>query len=166
MTDTAASDPNAAHLERLTESFVELYRELLEGVPEGRPTWVTTGGREGGANGTLADVSAEEASRDVNGTTLAAHAFHMFWAIDSANKHFAGQAPGSWDESWAVRTVTAGEWDELRAKPRRAGDQLLGNVTKMQDWQADGAALGALASFGHAAYHLGALRQLRKAVKG
>lgn len=150
----------------LGEAFVARYRELLEGVPEGEPTWVTTCGREGGVHGTLADVTAEEASREVNGTTLAAHAYHLSWAIDLANRHFAGESGGSWDESWAVRTVTPAEWDELRAELRRRGDELLANASAEQDWGDLGEANGALASYGHAAYHLGALRQLKKSVRG
>ena len=167
MPDTVdAASTEETHLERLNASFVELYRELLEGVPDDQYTWVTSGGREGGAYGTLADVTAEEASRDVNGTTLAAHAYHMFWAIERANKYFAGQPGGSWDESWAVHRVTPEDWDELRAEFRRAGDRLLANAAAKQDWRAEGAAHGAIASYGHAAYHLGALRQLKKAAKG
>jgi hypothetical protein len=160
--DMQEADP---HLARLNGSFVALYRELLEGVPDGSPTWITTGGRSGGAYGTLDDVTAEEASRDVNGTTLAAHAYHMYWAIEAANKVFAGKPSGSWSESWAVHRVTPDEWDELRTELRRAGEELLANAATKQDWRADGAADGAIASFGHAAYHLGALRQLKKAAK-
>lgn len=166
MSRTAGGREQDALTRGLGEAFVARYRELLEGVPEGEPTWVTTGGREGGVHGTLADVTAEEASREVNGTTLAAHAYHLSWAIDLANRHFAGESGGSWDESWAVRTVTPAEWDELRAELRRRGDELLANASAEQDWGDLGEANGALASYGHAAYHLGALRQLKKSVRG
>ncbi len=107
MQETVGEGTAAKVLDALTGAFVERYRELLEGVPDGRPTWVTTGGREGGAYGTLADVTAAEASRDVYGISIAAHAYHLRWAIDLVNRYFAG----------------------------------------------------------HAAYHLGALRQLKKAVR-
>src|SRR5690606_12485883 len=71
--------------ESLTSIFGERYRELLEGMPEGEPTWVTNGGPEGGIYGTLAALSAQEASTVVDGTTVAAHAAHVRWALQLVN---------------------------------------------------------------------------------
>ena len=150
----------------LTTVFIDRYRELLEGVPKGEPTWVTTGGPEGGVYGTLADLSAEEASRDVAGTTIAAHAEHLRWAIELVNGYFDGRdTPASWAESWSVKRVDADQWDELRRALRTAGDRLLANLPVKHGWREDFAVNGALASYGHAAYHLGALRQLKKVVR-
>ncbi len=164
--DTTADSRTAALEAQLTDAFLGKYREILDGMPEGKPTWVTSGGPAGGVHGTLADVTAEEASTDVSGSTIAAHAFHLRWAIDLVNLYFAGkEQPSDWSESWRVRSVTEPEWQDLRGELKRAGDELLSNAERGQDWKQRFAMEGAFASYGHAAYHLGALRQLKKAVR-
>lgn len=163
----ASSGPELVAAERLNRAFHDSYEELLEGVPAGEPTWVTTGGNEGGVYGTLAGLSAEQASIDLDGTTVAAHAEHLRWAIQLANDYFAGIEPTSdWSESWGVAKVDAAAWDGLRNELRKAGAKLLENILGGQDWDDDMAMTGALASYGHTAYHLGALRQLKKRVEG
>lgn len=149
--------------ESLTSLFLERYRELLEGMPEGDPTWVTSGGPEGGIYGTLESLSAEQASTEIDGSTAAAHAEHVRWALQLVNDHFAGKEPsGDWSESWLVSRVDQAAWDALRTRLRDAGEQLLTNVRDAQQWGDEMSINGALASYGHTAYHLGALRQLRK----
>lgn len=160
--DTATIDVQ----DKLTTTFIGKYRELLEGVPTGEPTWVTTGGPEGGVYGTLDDITAEEASRDLGGTSIAAHTEHLRWAIDLVNGYFAGKEPPSdWSESWRVKEVDEAAWSALKQAIRKAGDTLLAGVPVHHSWREEFAVSGALASYGHTAYHLGALRQLKKRVR-
>lgn|SRR5690606_21993064 len=155
--------PRAVASESLTSLFMERYRELLEGMPEGEPTWVTNGGPEGGIYGTLESLSAEQASTEIDGTTAAAHAEHVRWALQLVNDYFAGTEPsGGWSESWLVSRVDPAGWNALRTRLRAAGEQLLANVRDSQQWGDEMSINGALASYGHTAYHLGALRQLQK----
>jgi len=171
-TSAAATSPTsipseATTLERLTERFVERYREILEGIPEGEPTWVTSGGREGGLYGTIADLDAGQASRDIAGSSIAAHTEHLRWAIDLANGYFRGvEPPLDWSPSWAVKTVDDAAWRKLQSEVRRAGDELLGHITTKHGWTIPDMVNGALASYAHAAYHLGAIRQMKKIVRG
>ncbi len=145
--------------------FLERLRELLEGEPKGKPTWVTTGGPEGGINGSIADLSAEQASRDIGGKTIAAHVEHQRWALRLANDYFSGVTPTSnWSASWTVTSVDEEAWDALRAALRSEGETLLSNVAARQDWTKTDTLDGAFATYGHLAYHLGAIRQLRKLV--
>ena len=151
--------------ESLTKIFGERYGELLEGVPQGEPTWVTNGGPEGGIFGTLDALSAQEASTVVAGTTAAAHAEHVRWALQLVNDYFDGREPTSdWSQSWLVKEVDDEAWDELRARVRETGERLLTNVRTLHRWGDEMSVNGALASYGHNAYHLGALRQLQKSV--
>jgi len=151
---------------RLTKALHDRYQELLEGMPAGEPTWVTTGGPEGGINGTLAQLSAAQASRDVDGVTAAAHAEHVRWAMQMVNDFFDGCAPTSdWSASWTVREVDEAAWDKLRDDLRQVGAKLLENLRERHSWAEEMAMLGAFASYGHTAYHLGALRQLMKRVR-
>jgi len=147
----------------LTRTLEGLYRELLEGMPTGEPTWVTTGGPEGGLYSAVADLDAEQASRELDGTTVAAHAEHVRWALQLVNDYFEGVEPTSnWSESWKVSTVDEREWAELQAALRDAGARLLENLATRQRWNEGMSMQGALASYGHTAYHVGAVRQLRK----
>ncbi|HEX7001986.1 MAG TPA: DinB family protein [Trueperaceae bacterium] len=165
--DTTTNPSKVNVEEQLTSLFLDRYRELLEGMPDSDPTWVTSGGREGGVYGTLGDLTAEEASRVVAGTTIAAHAEHLRWAIDMVNAYFAGKEPPSdWSESWLVKRVDETAWVALNQAIRRAGDTLLAALPVHHSWHEGFAVNGALASYGHAAYHLGALRQLKKVVRG
>lgn len=156
---------NDAVNEQLTGLFIERYRELIEGVPDDEPTWVTTGGREGGLIGSAAGLSAAQASRDFAGTSIASHVEHVRWAIELANGYFRGDgATPSWSESWSVKTVDAAGWDALQQGLKSAATELLGHLEGKQGWEDPMSVTGALSSYGHTAYHLGAIRQLRKLV--
>lgn len=150
----------------LTRSLLGLYRELLQGTVEGEPVWITDGGPESALIGSLNDLDAEEASRDIGGNSIAAHAEHMRWALQLVNDWFDGRGSRpDWSESWSVSTVDAEEWDRLRSDLAHACTKILENLENRQRWNAEMALQGALASYGHAAYHLGAIRQMRKQLR-
>lgn len=161
-----SDDPRPIDHDLLTRVFQERYRELLEGMPAGEPTWVTSGGREGGVYGLLDTLSAEQASRQVSGgSTVAAHTEHLRWAIALVNAFFRGAQPGGdWSESWKVSTVDEAAWANLCKALRKEGDELLAHIPAKHSWTEEFAVNGALASLGHTAYHLGALQQMAKAV--
>lgn len=147
----------------LTRSLLSLFRELLQGTPDGEPVWITDGGAASALIGSVADLNAEEASRDIGGNTIAAHAEHMRWALQLVNDWFDGkESRPDWSESWSVSTVSAAEWGRLRTDLAQACATILDNLGHRQRWGAELALQGALASYGHAAYHLGAIRQMRK----
>lgn len=149
----------------LTETVAGLLRELLEGTPAGEPTWITSGGPESAMYGSVAGLSAEQASRDLNGSTIAAQVEHLRWALQLVNDWFDGQAPtADWSESWLVSSVDPAAWDKLQADLRTAGAKVLENLETRQRWNEPMGTHGPLACYGHAAYHLGAIRQMRKQV--
>ena len=152
-------------MDALNQIFRERYRELFEGMPPGEPTWVTTGGPEGGLHGTLESMTSDQASRVIAGSSIAAHTEHLRWAIAMVNDYFRGVEPASdWSESWLVRSVDEASWRELRDDLKQQGDTLLKNIESSHSWDEESAVNGALASLAHTAYHLGVLRQLRKQV--
>ena len=111
-------------------------------------------------------VPAEEASRDVNGTTLAAHVEHLRWAMQLVNDYYGGKdAPSDWSESWSVSSVDEDAWRTLKEAVRATGDKLLGHLSTPVEWEQEMGRMAMLASYGHTAYHLGAIRQLAKAAK-
>jgi len=151
--------------DHLTGLFIERYRELIEGVPDDEPTWVTTGGREGGLIGSVTGLSPEQASRDFAGTSIASHVEHVRWAIELANGFYRGDSSRpSWSESWSIKTVDKAGWEALRSGLESAATELMGHMHSKQSWEEVLSVSIVLSSFGHTAYHLGAIRQLRKLV--
>lgn len=152
-------------LDRITNHFHDRYRELLEGMPAGEPTWVTSGGPEGGIHGTLAALTAAQASQEIGGTTIASQTEHLRWAMQLVNDFFRGNVPPSdWSASWTVHGVDEAAWDALRASMRSTGEELLANIAEKHEWVEEMWINGALSSLAHTAYHLGAIRQLAKLV--
>lgn len=147
----------------LARNVTDLFHELLEGMPGGQPTWITSGGPDGGAYGTIAALDAAQASMALGGTSVAAHVEHLRWALQLFNAFFEGQPPpANWADSWLVSTVTEGEWDQLQDDLRATATEALGYLSNRSWWDDAGFMRGVLAAYGHTAYHLGALRQLRK----
>jgi len=61
-------------------------REALEGPPE-RWSYFTDNSPDAGLFGTLAPLSAADASRPVAGTSVAAHVHHVAWARQTVEAH-------------------------------------------------------------------------------
>lgn len=113
----------------------------------------------------LADVSVKQASKEPapGRKTIASHAFHINFHLKLLNRFASGEpnpfATANWDESWKVTSVSEAAWDELRAELRRNAEAWLQYVGKPRAWSEIELA-GAFASSAHAAYHLGAVRQM------
>lgn len=149
------------------KSFVEtvayLLREAFEGAPEGQPNAFLDHGV--GYFSTLAEVSAEAASRDSGGTTIAAQTEHAKFYLDRICEFINGQTEAvDWEQSWLIETVNDAEWEALQGSVRRAYANTLKCLAEEREWSTMqvGMAMGMIA---HTAYHLGAIRQLAKSSK-
>lgn len=150
---------------QLNRIFLDRYRELLEGIPEGEPTWITSGGPGGGLYGTLEVLTAAQASQSFGGASIVAHTEHVRWAIAMVNGYFRGVTPrAEWSESWRVSQLNDAGWRDLRDRLREEGTTLLRNIETSHRWDDEAAINGALASLAHTAYHLGAIRQLQRRI--
>jgi hypothetical protein len=115
---------------------------------------------------TLDALSAEEASREVLGTTIAAHAFHTAFYVRAMERYFEGfEGKIDWQGSWTTRAVTPDEWKSLRAQLRDDYDRATHKLRAVTHWDEAALDFGMTIAI-HSAYHLGAIRQLAKAVKG
>ena len=144
------------------KSLLYLLRETFEGSPEGAMSAYLDHGV--GVFSTLEKLSAEQASGDVNSTTIAAHTEHAKFYLDRLCEFLNGRTERvNWEDSWLIETVNDEEWDALREGVRKSYDAALHCVADIEDWNEMqvGMSLGMLA---HTAYHLGAIRQLAKAV--
>lgn len=144
------------------KSLAYLLRETFEGSPEGQGSAYLDHGV--GIFSTLEKLSAEQVSRFVNGTTVAAQTEHAKFYLDRLCEFIGGRTEKvNWEDSWLIEDVTGEEWTALRATVRKSYENALRCFAETEDWSEDnvGMAMGMLA---HTAYHLGAIRQIAKAV--
>ena len=147
--------------ETLSNILADLFSEAYTG-PNHAYTWFIGNEPGSGLLGTLENVSAEDASRrQPSGSTVAAHAEHLRWSLAVANAYTRGETPAlNWAESWTVQTVDSDAWDKLRAS-LRSEYEALHRAIQTQEEIADKQTLTAMLAFTpHAAYHLGAIRQM------
>jgi hypothetical protein len=115
---------------------------------------------------TLAAVSAEDASRPAfpGATTVAAQTEHLRFYLVALEGFITGAHTSvNWKESWRLTRVTPEQWDALRAELRRSYDHTVTLIEGFNRWDEDELG-GTLSMLVHSAYHLGALRQLLKAL--
>ena len=155
------NDTNTIPKATFVESVAYLLRETFEGSPEGQPSAYLDRGT--GIFKTLADLSAEDASRDVSDMTIAAQTEHAKFYLDRLCEFIGGRTEDvNWDDSWLIETVNESEWDSLQASVKNTYENTLKCLAAVERWNGmrTGMAIGLVA---HTAYHLGAIRQIAKA---
>ncbi len=144
------------------KSILYLFRETFEGSPEGQGSAYLDHGI--GIFSTLEKLSAETVSREINSTTIAAQTEHAKFYLDRLCEFMTGRTERvNWEQSWLIETVDDEEWNALREGVRKSYEGVLRCFADTEDWSEDnvGMAMGMLA---HTAYHLGAIRQIVKAI--
>ena len=157
------NDSNQIKKEHFLEGIAYLLLETFEGSPEGQGSAYLDRGV--GIFSTLETVSAEEASLDFHGTTIAAQTEHAKFYLDRICEFIQGRTERiNWDDSWLIETVDPAEWDALRGSVRKSYENTLRCIAGVESWGDTnlGMAMGMVA---HTAYHLGAVRQIAKAAK-
>ncbi len=151
---------NAISHKQFVEAAAYLLRETFEGSPEGQPSAYLDRGT--GFFSTLDATSADAASKEFRGTTIAAQTEHAKFYLDRLCEYINGRTePVNWEDSWLIETVNDAEWDALRASVRKAYENSLKCLAENRPWTGMqvGMAMGMIA---HSAYHLGAIRQIAK----
>ncbi|HUR35589.1 MAG TPA: hypothetical protein VM032_17420, partial [Vicinamibacterales bacterium] len=144
--------------------LVTLFSELVDGAPAGAAFMLNSG--DAGLLRSLDMLSAADASESVHGgATIAAHAQHVRyglslmnqWAVEGGNPF----ANARWDDAWKLSSVDSATWDEIRGGLRDEAHrwlEALGTTRELVPVELT----GMIASIGHLAYHLGAIRQINK----
>jgi len=154
----------------LIQSIVNLLTEAYAGPPDPRSTWFIDNEPDSGLLGTLANVSAVEASTSADGSgepgsTIASNVEHLRWSLANANAALRGEAYNpNWSESWNLLDADEVKWDRLRRELRAEFETLceaIKNHSELQGVFLD----GVLALVPHAAFHLGIIRQMVERVK-
>lgn len=144
------------------ESVAYLLRETFEGSPEGRGSAYLD--RGAGVFNTITPLSAEQVSREVSGTTIVAQLEHGKFYLDRLCEFIGGRTEKvNWEDSWLIEEVTDEEWSALKETVKKSYENVLRCLAGTENWDESkvGMAIGMIA---HTAYHLGAIRQLRKTV--
>jgi len=152
-----------------SRALTRLFSELVDGT-SGRGNAFILNTDDIGLLRSLDKLSAADASMSVNeGATIAAHAQHVRYGLSLMNRwaREGGNpfADAKWDEAWKISTVATATWDEIRTGLRDETQRWLEILQSPRD--CSGIELtGMISSVAHLAYHLGAIRQISKSVRG
>jgi hypothetical protein len=152
----------------ITKTLDTLFRELVDGVPRD-PSYVLNTG-DAGLLASLDKISAADASRvHAGGASIAAHVDHLRYGFSLMNEWRAGVknpwAGADWTASWRKTTVSDEEWRRLRGALRDEAHRWLAAMGAAHDMEATPLTY-MMASVAHLAYHLGAIRQMDRAIGG
>lgn len=158
MTDTMSKNA-------ILDQVIELLRETFEGErAKGEGTQYLD--HDSGIRSTLSRITAEQASRRVDGhPSIAAHARHMNFHLRVASEWIRGDhSRRDWPGSFEPQSVTDEEWAGIQQDLEASRTELIRELESLspERFLEEGAGMGAIA---HLAYHLGAIRQLMHHVR-
>jgi hypothetical protein len=157
------------HTQDSSPTLARLFAELVDGTAGSGEAFVLNSGDHGLLR-SLDRLSADDASQSANGgATIAAHARHLQyglslmnrWATEGGNPF----ADATWDQAWKTSRVDEATWREIREGLRDEAQRWLAALGAPRTVSSI-EFTGMIASIAHLAYHLGAIRQINKDVRG
>ena len=148
-----------------TNSFFQLLTETFEGPPPNTGSAYLD--KAAGLFQTLDGLTAEAASTSTGdgAPTIAGHCEHVrFYVMALYDFMLGATAKIDWKESWLTASVTPVEWDALKESLRGAYATVTEHLRAVEQWGDEEVGDG-MAILVHTAYHLGAIRQLARALK-
>lgn len=152
----------------LGDALALLFSELIDGPPD--QCYVLNMG-DPGLLKSLDQLSASAASAvpATGGASIAAHVDHVLYGLRLLNRWVAGEenpwAGADWTASWKRVAVTSDEWAALRAEFGTVARQCRAALAQAEDLE--GVELnGAIGIVVHLAYHMGAIRQIDRSLRG
>jgi hypothetical protein len=150
-------------------ALARLFSELVDGTGGEKGAFILNTG-DIGLLRSLDALGAADASRAVQGgATIAAHAQHLRYGLSLMNRwaREGGDpfADATWDAAWTIGGVDAVEWGEIRRGLAAEAHRWLEVLHTPRD-AAPAEFAGMVASVAHLAYHLGAVRQIDKTLRG
>ena len=153
----------------LHQSLTTLFRELVDG-PAADAAWMLNATDEGLLR-SLDKLSASAASLvpPAGGASIAAHVDHLRYGLSLMNRWSRGEpdpwSTADWAASWSRCQVGDREWADRRealAAEVRAWMTVLQTPREYSAFELN----GVIASIAHLAYHLGAIRQIDRSIRG
>jgi hypothetical protein len=153
----------------LEHALVALLNELADG-PAAEAAFVLNSGDRGLLR-SLDTLSAAEASATAGGeSTIAAHVDHLRYGFHLMNRWSRGESPfadADYSASWRRTVVTEDEWKRLRASLRAEIEQWRAAIPESRERKlTEEEVTGMVSSVVHLAYHVGAMRQMNRALRG
>jgi hypothetical protein len=153
----------------MNRALARLFSELVDGANRGGDAFILNSG-DVGLLRSLDRLTAADASRSVNdGATIAAHAQHLRYGLSLMNQwaRTGGNpfANARWDEAWRTTAVDDPTWNDIRNGLAHETHEWLAVLNSRREVE-DVELTGMIASIAHLAYHLGAIRQIDKNVRG
>jgi hypothetical protein len=151
---------------QIRRTVLTLLTELAHGpVPEA--SWVLNPGDHGLLR-SLDQLSAAAASTLAGDSSIAAHVDHLRYGLELMNRWSRGESPfadADYAASWRRVTVSDLEWVDLQKQLGAEIDQWSMAIRRPGDLtEAD--LNGIVASVVHLAYHVGAIRQMNRSIRG
>lgn len=150
----------------LEAGLKRMLQEAFEGPPKPvTVSYFTNTKPDSGIFGVLSQLTAADASKQIYGTTLAAHTDHIRYHMWGTNEWlYEGTFPTmDWNKSWEIQRVGEDEWLSIQEGLRNEYQRLLKKIDHIQ-WTED-LASELVGSLAHSAYHLGAIQQMLKFMK-
>jgi hypothetical protein len=154
-------------------TLIDQFRETFEGEVTKGMVWITDGPADSAVFGVLDSLSPEEAlAAPAPGVkSVAQHAAHLRFALDLTTQRLRGaNPPADWAASFTLTDASEAGWDALKRDLRRAYDAVIAVLQAMRGNAVQDVEpiklCGLAAMTAHNAYHLGAIRQLARVVRG
>jgi hypothetical protein len=153
----------------LHRSLETLFRELIDG-PNADAAWMLNTG-DVGLLRSLEKLTASAASATpvAGGASIAAHVDHVRYGLSLMNRWSQGEqdpwSTADWTVSWNRTVVNNQEWAALRQALGAEARTWLETLGAPRDY-AEMRLNDVIASIAHLAYHLGAIRQIDRSIRG
>jgi hypothetical protein len=114
---------------------------------------------------TLKALSSETASKcpAPGRKPVVSHANHVLFGIELANRALAGEAGvyegADWNLAWKLESVSESQWQDVVNRLEQQSKLLIEQVGQPRAWN-EIMLTGSFSVAAHAAYHLGAIRQM------
>jgi len=152
-----------------TRTLARLFSELVDGANDPGGAFMLNSG-DVGLLRSLDRLPPAAASHAVDGgATIAAHAQHVRYGLSLMNRWAAEGgnpfADATWEAAWTITAVDGPQWQEIRSGLRDESQRWLKTLKSPRE-VTEVELAGMVASIAHLAYHLGAMRQIDKTLRG
>jgi DinB superfamily len=147
----------------LRSATATLLTEICDGQPDPKRTWVVSNEAGSRVLGTVGKLSVQQATHRPPGVTrcVAEHVAHIVFALRTSLRYAQGDmSPADWDSSWEIGKLDEAGWKSLQEALRQAYQDLLAWNVPDEAFGNFDVVCGYCGTVAHAAYHLGAIRQL------
>jgi hypothetical protein len=149
--------------------LANLFSELVDGIGSDADAFMLNPG-DLGLLRSLDNITAADASRAAQGgATIAAHAEHVRYGLSLMNRWAtSGRNPfanATWGDAWKISAVDDAAWTSIRVGLRDEAQRWLSALAAPRELR-EVELTGMIGSVAHLAYHLGAIRQMNRNLRG